>query len=515
MRLAARAPLRWLASGRSSTTQLVTRASGRDGVEPEFSDALLRVEREIGDWTLTAGALALRDELRVRDDGLNGVDAADATYRDTASWMRASRDLSNGQQLEAIASIGRRRTDRAGSLDRTGSVSGAVDDRRRIESQHLRLEWRAPGRWIAGLAVTESEASYDYSGAANFDPLLAALFGRTPSFDRRSGLLADGQAIAAYASRLLDLGRGWRLDAGLRVESRHYRVDDVADPVSRVRLGDFDSVALEPRLALEYALDDSTTLRLSAGRTTQATRPDELAVADGEVAFARRQAGDQWVVGIERRIPNGGGWRLEAYRKGVRDPAPRYENLLDPVTLLPELEPDRVRIAPTAARLYGVKLSGRMVWLRDWSGWISYTCSEAKDRVDGRWIPRSGNQLHSLAAGSVWTRGSGELSASLLWHSGWRRSLIDSASDIQPALQERNGDSWDDFATLDLRATWTRPLRVGVLRLWADLSNATQHRNPCCSELRVDRTGSAARVIERERDWLPRYALVGLTWGWP
>lgn len=509
------APLRWLAAGRSSTTQLLTRATGRDDVEPEFFDALLRVEGEIGNWTLTVGALALRDELRVRDDGSSGVDSADAEYRDAASWFRAGRELRDGRQLEATGSITSRRTGRSGSLDRPGSVSGVVDDRRRIESQHFRLEWRDPGRWVVGIEATESEATYDYSGAADFDPLLAALFARAPSFERRRVLLADGAAIAVYGSRMLELGRKWRLDSGLRGQSRRYRVDDVADPLARPRLAEYDSIDVEPRVALEYLLDDNTTLRVSAGRTTQATRPDELAVADGEVSFARRQAADQVVVGFERRLARGGTWRLEAYRKDLRNPAPRYENLLDPVTLLPELEVDRARVTPTAARLYGIEWSGRVAWSRHWSGWLSYTWSEANDRVDGRWIPRSWNQLHSLAAGSAWTPGAWELSASLLWHSGWRRSLVEPAGGTEPALVTRNGGSWDDFATLDLRATWTRPLRLGALRLWADLSNATQHRNPCCSELRVDRTGSAARIIERERDWLPRYAVVGVTWELP
>lgn len=507
-------PLRWLASGRSSTTQLIAKALGRDEFEPEFTDMLLRLEGAIGDWTLTAGAIALRDELRARSDGSGGIDEADAEYRDSAGWFRVERSVRDGHLLEATVSVGSRRTDRAGSLDRPGLVTGFVDDRRRIDSRYARLEWRASTRWRAGIETTESEAAYAYLGSASFDPWLADLFTRSPSFDRRNALLADGRSIAAYASRLVTVGRSWRLDAGLRLQYRSGTLLD-REVSSRAAGSEFDRVDLEPRLALEYALDERTTLRLGVGRTTQATRPDELAVADGDATFFHRQAADQIVLGAEWHPGPEKTWRLEAYRKDLRDPAPRFENLLDPVTLLPELEVDRTRIAPDAARLYGIELSGRVAWSRAWSGWLSYTWSEASDRIDGRWVPRSWNQLHSVVAGAAWKRGSWELSASAFWHSGWQRSVIEQGGNAGTAVVVRNGSTWGDFASLDLRASWTRPLHAGALRVWADLSNATQHRNPCCSELRVDRSGPAPFLVVRERDWLPRYAVVGVTWEMP
>ncbi|MCC6170784.1 MAG: TonB-dependent receptor plug domain-containing protein [Gammaproteobacteria bacterium] len=504
-------PLRWLASARSSTTQLVARTADRNEFEPEFSDLLLRIERGVGDSTLAAGVLALRDELWVRDEGSGGVEAADARYRDGLGWLRYTRSLTGGGQFEATLSLGSRETDRTGSLARAGSVAGSVEDRRRIQSRYLRLEWRDPSRWLVGIEATESEARYDYRAASRFDPVLAELFGREPSFARTSRTYADGTGLAAYASRLFEFGADWRLDAGLRAESQAYHVDDLADPLGRRRLDAYDTRFLSPRLALEYALDARTTLRLSAGRTSQGTRPDELLVADGDVDYPGRQAADQVVLGLDRRLGQGGSWRIEAYRKDVRDPTPRYENVLDPVTLLPELEVDRQRVTPSAARLYGIELSGRWQWTPRWSGWSTYAWSEAKDRVDGHWVARSWNQLHALSAGAAWAQGPWELSANLRWHSGWRQTTIDATAVGLPVVR-RNGTIWGDYLSLDLRSTWSRPLPHGALRLWVDVSNATGRANPCCSELAVQRSGATPGIERRQREWLPRYAIVGVTW---
>jgi outer membrane receptor protein involved in Fe transport len=509
------APLRWLVSGRSSTTQLVAQAAGRDELEPEFSDLLLRVERDFGDSSLAVGLLALVDELRVRDPAADGsLESADTRYRDGLGWVRYARRFDGGGELEATLSAGSRDTDRAGAVLRPGALGGEVVDRRRIRSRYLRLEWRDPGRWLAGLEATGSEARYDYRSEARFDPVLASLFGRTPSFARASGTLADGASLSLYASRLFRLGEAWRLDAGLRAESQSHRIDDLAGSVSRLRIDGHDAVFFAPRLALERELDARTQLRLSVGRTSQATRPDELLVADGERAYPGRQSADQAVLSLERRTARFGSWRIEGYRKDVSGATPRYENVLDPVTLLPELEVDRVRVAPSVARLYGVELSGRWQWTPRWSGWMTYAWSEAKDEIDGRWIPRSWNQLHAASGGAAWADGPWELSANLLWHSGWRRAVVDLPPGATPAVR-RNAATWGDFLSLDLRATWTQDLPRGSLRLWVDVSNATGRANACCSELVVQRVGSTPEIARRQRNWLPRYGLVGVTWDLP
>ena len=184
---------------------------------------------------------------------------------------------------------------------------------------------------------------------------------------------------------------------------------------------------------------------------------------------------------------------------------------------------DRARVSPGSSLAYGAELTLRWQSARDWAAWLTYSRSEATDYFDGVEVPRSWNQLNSFNGGVSWTRTPWQLSANLTWHDGWRRSALDTiARPFTPAgsevlrLASRNAASWDPFLSLDLRATWVRPLPRGALRLYAEVNNATDHANECCESVTVQRPIGAEPFLQRrERGWLPRYALVGVTWELP
>ncbi len=503
-------PVRWLVSGRRSVTQAVARLARKDNIEPEFTDVLLRAETQLGDWTATLGGLALQDELIYVDRDAQRDDRARASYRDAVSWLKLRRPVADGVVFEVTLSGSNRHTDRSGSLARAGSVAGTVRDLRDTDSSYLRFEAHRAGRWTLGAEATRLSADYTYDATASFDPLLAQLFGRAPGFVRGSRADASGAALAAYGSYLVEPVEHWRMEVGLRADQRRYRSRESG------RVDRLDASEVSPRVALEYQLDEQTTVRASAGRATQAERPDELQVADGAPTFSDVQVADQVVLGVERRVGARGLLRAEAYRKDIADPAPRYENLLDPIVLLPELEVDRRRVAPRSSLLYGVELSARQAFSARLSGWLSYSWSEATDRFETLDALRSWNQRHSVAAGVAWSRSSWDLSANLLWHSGWRRTRIGTAAGgATPQLTLRNSSDWPDYFSLDLRAAWARPLARGTLRVYADASNVTQHLNPCCTELAVSRSPAGTSLQQRERGWLPRYVIVGASWELP
>jgi hypothetical protein len=60
--------------------------------------------------------------------------------------------------------------------------------------------------------------------------------------------------------------------------------------------------------------------------------------------------------------------RIEGYRKNYRRLSPRFENLFDPLVLLPELEPDRVRLDPSRARSEGIEVLLKVAPIDGWSG---------------------------------------------------------------------------------------------------------------------------------------------------
>jgi outer membrane receptor for ferrienterochelin and colicin len=220
------------------------------------------------------------------------------------------------------------------------------------------------------------------------------------------------------------------------------------------------------------------------------------------------------VASLERRVGSLASLRLEAYDKHVTDPTPNYENLLDPFTLLPELQVDRVRVQPDSSHMYGAEMSVRWQLPKTWSGWASYTWSQATDRFGSRNVPRTWDQKHAIASGVAWTNQPWQLSANLTWHSGWRRNELINTPE-GPELTPRNAEAWPAYLSLDLRSTWTRPIRWGALQVFGEVDNATNHDNLCCSTYRLSASSIGTVPSPENTGWLPRLYLVGVTWQLP
>ena len=493
------APMRWLVAGRSSTAGWLARAADIDDVEIEFSDLLLRGERVAGDWTLVAGLSSLQDELDYRDlQQAFDREETSAGYRDNTLWLKARNGDPGDRHLEASFAAFDSRTDRQGELSQNEIVSGRLSEDRRTRGHHLEVAWRQPGAWSLGLESLDLRTRYDHAITAAYDPDLAAMFDRPTTLDRQTRLTATTRTWAAHASKLFVLSPSWRMDLGVRVDHR-----------DRPRT----TTGASPRLAMEYEFGDGRFLRASAGRTTQGQRADELQVADGEPVFHSVQTADQVVLSYERLLADRGAWRVEAYHKRIADPAPRYENILDPVSIVPEMEIDRERVAPDAAVAYGVEFSGRYAFDDRWSGSLNYAWSEVEDEFGGLEVLRAWNQQHSLVAGLLWRAGLWRLSGQSIWHTGWRRTEFaeDTNGTSTSVVVNRNRARWPAQWSLDLRAAWRRPLSRGALEVALDINNATNQSNPCCTDLsRVDGV-----LRTRTRSWLPRYFNLGVVWSLP
>ena len=493
------APTRWLVAGRSSTAGWLARAADIDDVEIEFSDLLLRGERVVGDWTFVAGLSTLQDELDYRDlQQAFDREAASAGYRDNTAWFKARRGDGVDRHLDLSFAMFDSRADRRGELSQNEIVSGRLSEDRRTRGHHLEVAWRQPGAWSLGLESLDLRTRYDHAITAIYDPELAAMFDRPTTLDRQTRLTATTRTWAVHASKLFVLSPSWRLDLGVRIDHRDQPRN---------------STAASPRLAMEYEFGDGRFLRASVGRTTQGQRADELQVADGEPVFHLVQKADQVVLGYERLLADRGAWRIEAYHKRLTDPAPRYENILDPVSIVPEMEIDRERVAPDAAVAYGVEFTGRYVFDAQWSGFLNYAWSEVEDELGAVEVPRAWNQQHSVVAGLLWRTGPWRLSGQGVWHTGWRRTEFDEdpSGVSSPVVTDRNRARWPAQWSIDLRAAWRRPLSRGALEVALDVNNATDRSNPCCTDL--SSVGGVLRV--RTRSWLPRYVNLGVVWSLP
>jgi outer membrane receptor protein involved in Fe transport len=513
-------PLQWLGAVRVGVVDLVSDLLDRNQVEPQFMDALGRVEYDTGEHSsVSAGYLMLDDNLKAELGphfqgesavaGLSSTEAARVETRDITGWLGWKLAPSDASQVRVTLSRTERHTHRVGSLDRLGSAQGTVDDLRHFDTTVARLDVATAlnERWrlSSGFEFSDYGARYGYTGTAVFDPRLAAAFGRGPGFARFTELDRGGQAYGAYSSALWSLSPKLMLDAGVRWDGERYATAFRGNQVS-------------PRLSLQYQYDPATVLRASWGRLSETQRPDELDVQDGDPTFHRAEFANEGVLSLEHRFASRLQLHLEAFDKQVSSPRPRFENLLDPLALLPELEVDRIRLRPARASTYGAELSLRWKSAEHWSGWANYSWSEADEVIHGRWVPVSWDQRHAVALGLMWQQRAWTVSTSADWHTGWRRNrLLVASTDPMAFVQSYlNAETWPAYFSFDSRVVWVHPVPRGSLELFGEVVNATNHANPCCSDVQFLGGDVKHPLFDRTTSvWLPRFALVGATWRLP
>jgi hypothetical protein len=248
-------------------------------------------------------------------------------------------------------------------------------------------------------------------------------------------------------------------------------------------------------------------VRAHWGRFHQTDEVHELKVEDGLEDFPSAQRSDQAIVGIDHRLDSGLALRLEWFRKLQSDPRPHFENLLDPMSLAPEIAPDRVEVAPLAAEMRGTEISVVSEG-HELSWWLGLVWSEAWDSLGGRREPRSWDQTWAVTAGIDWVRGQWRFGAVAGSHRGWPTTRVQ-----DDELDARNSDRFGDRVTLDLRAEYRRPLAIGSLAVNFEITNAINVGNTCCQRLiPLDDGAGGTSFTTQESDWLPVVPSIGVLW---
>jgi outer membrane receptor protein involved in Fe transport len=281
--------------------------------------------------------------------------------------------------------------------------------------------------------------------------------------------------------------------------------------------GSDDGEQWSPRVSVLYTISPKTHVRASIGRFVQFQGINELQVEDGVNTFYPAQHANHAILSFDHAFDWGFDLRLEAFRKDYRQINPRFENLLDPLVLLPEAEFDRVRIAPDSARATGLELMLQMRPRGSWSGWLSYTWSRAEDRVDGDDVPRSWDQRHAVNLGIVWSKGPWSATITDSFHTGWPTTVLEVTSsesgDPQIVLSRRNRARLSDYNTLDMRVTRTFALPRGALDVFIEANNATSRANECCVHYDVTQNPDGSLRYTQDRDsWLPLVPSIGVLW---
>ena len=365
--------LDWLAMARIGTLKPFVRAFAENAGSPTYSDVYARAGYGAPDrLRLTANYLWSRDELSISRDSQG--EKANLESRNSYLWVRADHDFDNG--VEASLLLGQSSIDgfREGSIDNPGISTGTLADRRSSEYLDARgnVAWQInPRNWVeGGFEWTKEDAVYRYASQASYTQPVADLFSRDPDLARAIVLTPTRERLSFFASHRWQIRDDLVSELGLRGQRT------VTDGTTT------ENWQFDPRINLRWQFNPSTSVRAHWGRFSQTDEVHELKVEDGLTAFPEAQRSDQAIVGIDHRLNNGLAIRLEGFRKLQSDPRPHFENLLDPMSLVPEIAPDRIEVAPLAAEVRGAEISV-MSEGHDLSWWLGLAWSEALDSLGG------------------------------------------------------------------------------------------------------------------------------------
>lgn len=487
----------WLVETRRGTTDLVDKMLGNE--DPRYADAYGKFEYRINDRNrLSFHLLFSDDRFRYEENLEDESKAIDTGYRSSYFWLEHAAILGDGMLVETALSLAGLDQDRRG-VESEETVQFDVLDQRNSEVLGLRQgwTWRAAPRHLLqwGFELRAFDTEYDYASSFVFDDPLSEIRDDPEEGSRVFvGEFEENHSGLYFSDRML-LAEPLTLELGLRYD-RHTLTDENH---------------LSPRVNLAWALNETSVLRVAWGRFLQSQRPYELQVEDGETEFHATERSDHRVLGFEKlfgRDAKSGGlnFRAEIYKRRVSNPRPRYENLYEALNTFPELEPDRIRIAPDRSTAQGVELflQGRAGKRLGW--FANYAWAKTEDEIDGQTVPRQIDQRHALnldldcRLGAHW-----RLNLAGRYHSGWPITPLtleeeddgEGGTVYVPVLGPLNSERLPAYHRLDLRAS--REFRTGgggLIVFFIDVQNLYNRKNIAGFDVEIDEEEGTALFEE-------------------
>ena len=422
---------------------------------------------------------------------------------------RWSADLTSKLVLSAISFDNRRQ----GSLNDEEKIVATVLDERDVRQFSFRQDWVWSSgethllQW--GIEATYADASYDYANSAEYFGLPALWADQPESVSLVAAAEPNGGSYAVYFSDRWKLSPKSVLEWGLRWDDQTYT--DLAS----------DS-QLSPRLSFLRSLGPNTEFRISWGRYHQSQGIHELQIEDGITNFWPAQRADHLIAGFRHLFRDKYALRVEVFQKDMQQVRPRFENLHDPLGLIPEIQPDRVRLDPESAVSKGVEISiDRSDGPWDW--WATYTLSEVTDRIDGRDELRSWDQKQAFQGGMSWSNERWDVALAANVHTGWPTTDLtlvedgvdDEGEPVFVAIPgSRNADRFGTFASVDFRISRKWKLQRGSFMAFFEVSNLFNRQNECCRDFDFDEDEDTGEdVFDSDVDyWMPLLPAIGVLW---
>jgi len=512
----------WLVSARSSNLDLIL---NEDVGKPDYFD----VFAELGinfteDFRLSINALLSDDQVVVvTESDPEELERSVSDTRNEHFWLSFRNQWTPFLSSSTVFSHSSLDNGRDAEVNDPERMVGFVVDDREADILGFQQDWRYDGwrdhtlRW--GFGLRREEALYDYHSFAEY----LELFELYPGIENpaENDILAEpkGNSYSIYLSDRWQLTPATGLELGLRWDRQTYTQPEFDDQLS-------------PRISLLHSFRDSTDFRLTWGRYYQSQAIQELQVEDGLDHYFAPQRADHWIAGVQHRFADGYRLRAEAFLKNYDRLKPRFENLFDPLVLIPELAPDRVRLDPESARARGIELTMEYRGGEELDWWVSYSLAKVTDRIDGVNQRRSWDQRHAVQAGLAWRRGPWELGFAVSVHTGWPTTgmtfeVLEGEEEVEEAEEEegeeegqylpvpgpRNAEQLGTFAQLDFRVSREFPVKIGRLSAFFEVTNATNRKNQCCVDYDIDEDDDGNVFLDRTVEhWLPIIPAIGIFW---
>ena len=494
----------WAVAARRSNMSLFFNLANQSIGEPGYHDLYAHVGHRINDqFAISANALSFVDQIVASDT--DQEENARAEYRDDYYWLRmdfGASDGLGGRMLIARTELG---SDRSGTTELPGIAAGSLTDERDFVINSIQADgwWRPGARSVlqAGAEWRQLSGAYRYADNVDFELLFLTPGAPTTSSRSRSILVRpSGHQAGAYVN--------WRFEPTMTLTT------DLGMRWDRETLAQ-DGSQTSPRAVVMWRPREDTRLRFSWGRFFQAQGINELHASDGEENFSPAQRATHLVASIEHDLTPALKLRVETYRKEYQNPLPRYELLMNTLVVLPELKPDRIRIAPDSAEAEGAEISlnydaGAL------SGWLSFSASQVYDRVDGERLHRRWDQRNYASGGLSWRGASWEASIAAAWHTGWRTTELELATlDPFPLVNvgRRNELRLSDFASIDMRIARHFDMgSAGELTAFVEINNLFMRSNECCVEYQIEGEFDPAILDVQVQDSLPLIPSAGFVW---
>ena len=498
----------WLLSARRSNLGILL---NNDLGKPNYFDVFGEFAINLSDRSrLSFNGLYADDRIQViTESDPEELEQSNSSTRNLNFWMLLETDWTPNLASATVLSYSHLQNSHVAEVNDPEQMIAFVENDRDADVFGLRQDWSFDTggehllRW--GWEIRYLEAKYRYRSAARYE----AFYANYPDIENPAFSALDA-APSGYAYSLFFTDR-WNflpstaLEAGLRWDRQTYTEPYRDDQVS-------------PRLSLLHEVNSAIDLRLTWGRYHQAQAIQRLQIEDGIDHFFPAQRADHWIVGFQYRSPGDYRLRVEAYIKEYETLRPRFENLFDSLALIPELEPDRVRLDPQSARARGLEVTYEYRGAGELNWWLNWTWARASDRINGTDEARSWDQRNALQGGLAWERGPWEIGLAVSLHTGWPITGMTLGYDPEddeyfPIPGPRNAEQLNTFFSLDFRISRQFNVKYGQLSGFFEVTNATNRKNQCCVDYDTDETEDGTVFLDKTYDdWLPILPAIGILW---